>query len=124
MQHSGSIRYYAGRLTMRWDVLDAGSLDAVVAALHVRGVPVYAAIESWEEEDFRRRFAAQSSVARLDSGATAKSDDGEMRLYALSGDRTEKRPTAVIPRHDSGCVEGSPAFITPGAVRRLGEQER
>ena len=24
MQHSGSVRYYAGRLTMRWDVLDAG----------------------------------------------------------------------------------------------------
>ena len=119
MQHSGSIRYYAGRLTMRWDVLDAGSLDAAVAALHARGVPVYAAIESWEEEDFRRRFAAQSSIARLDSGATAKSNDGEMRIYALSGDRTETRPTAVIPRHDGSCVEGSRAFITPGAVRRL-----
>ena len=124
MQHSGSIRYYTGRLTMRWDVLDAGSLDAAVAALHARGVPVYAAIESWEEEDFRRRFAGQSSIARLDSGAMARSADGEMRVYALSGDRAETRPTAVIPRHESGCVEGSRAFITPGAVRRLGGQGR
>jgi len=122
MQHSGSLRYYTGRLTMRWDVLDAGSLDAAVAALHARGVPVYAAIESWEEEDFRRRFAGQSSIARLDSGAMAKAADGEMRVYALSGDRAETRPTAVIPRHDSGCVEGSRAFITPGAARRLDGQ--
>jgi Dolichyl-phosphate-mannose-protein mannosyltransferase len=119
MQHSGSIRYYSGRLTMRWDVLDAGSLDAAVAALHARGVPVYAAIESWEEEDFRRRFAGQRSIARLDSGAVAKSADGELRVYALNGDRAETRATAIIPRHDSGCVEGSRAFITPGAVRRL-----
>ena len=119
MQHSGSIRYYTGRLTMRWDVLDPGSLDAAVAALNARDVPVYAAIESWEEEDFRRRFAGQHSIARLDRGAMAKSEDGEMRVYALSGDRAEIGPIAVIPRHDSGCVEGSRAFITPGAVRRL-----
>jgi len=124
MQHSGSMRYYTGRLTMRWDVLDAGSLDTAVAALQARGVPVYAAIESWEEDDFRRRFASQRSIARLDSGAMAKSADGEMRVYALSGDRAEIRPAAVIQRHDSGCVEGSRAFITPGAVRRLRGQGR
>jgi hypothetical protein len=124
MQHSGSIRYYTGRLTMRWDVLDAGSLDTAVAALHARGVPVYAAVESWEEEDFRRRFAGQRSIARLDSGAMARSGDGELRVYALSGDRAETRPAGVIPRHDSGCVEGSRAFITPGAVRRLEDHGR
>jgi hypothetical protein len=119
MQHSGSIRYYSGRLTMRWDVLDAGALDAAVAALHARGVPVYAAIESWEEEEFRRRFAGQGSVTRLDSAAIAKSEDGELRIYALSGDRSEARPIAVIPRHHGGCVEGSRAFVTPGAVKSL-----
>jgi hypothetical protein len=119
MQHSGSIRYYTGRLTMRWDVLDAGSLDAAVAALDARGVPVYAAIESWEEEEFRRRFAGQRSLARLDSAAIARSEDGELRIFALSGDRADARSTAVIPRHHSGCVEGSPTFVTPGAVQRL-----
>jgi hypothetical protein len=119
MQHSGSIRYYTGRLTMRWDVLDAGSLDAAVAALHARGVPVYAAIESWEEEEFRRRFAGQSSIARLDSAALARSEDGELRIYALSGERADARPAAVIPRHHGGCVEGSRTFVTPGATESL-----
>jgi hypothetical protein len=119
MQHSGSIRYYAGLLTMRWDVLDSGSLDAAAAALHARGVPVFAAIESWEEEAFRRRFAHQGSLAGLDSGAIATSDDGEIRIYALSGDRTNARPTAVIPRHHTRCVERSPTFVIPAAVLRL-----
>ena len=119
MQHSGSIRYYTGRLTMRWDVLDAGSLDAATAALHARGVPVYAAIESWEEEEFRRRFAGQISLTRLDSGALATSDDGEVRIYALTGDPPGTRPTAVIPRHHSGCVEGSRTFVSPDAMESL-----
>ena len=119
MQHSGSIRYYTGRLTMRWDVLDAGSLDAAVAALDARGVPVYAAIESWEEEEFRRRFAGQRSITRLDSAAIARSEDGELRIHALSGERADPRPGTVIPRHHGSCVEGSPTFVTPGAVQRL-----
>ena len=86
MQHSGSIRYYSGRLTMRWDVLDAGSLDTAVAALHARGVPVYAAIESWEEEDFRRRFAGQS----LDQTARLRSD-GQIRRWRNAGLCDERR---------------------------------
>ena len=89
MQHSGSVRYYTGRLTMRWDALDSRSLDTATAALTARGVPVYALIESWEEEDFRRRFAGQQTLARLDSRPMAKSADGELRLYALSGERVE-----------------------------------
>ena len=122
MQHSGSIRYYTGRLTMRWDTLDAGSLDAAIAALNAHGVPVHAAIESWEEEEFRRRFAGQAAIGRLDSSAIARSEDGELRIYELSGDRADAPPTAVIPRHPDGCVGGSRAFITPGAVQRLGRR--
>jgi hypothetical protein len=119
MQHSGSVRYYSGRLTMRWDVLDARSLDTAVAALAERRVPAYAVLESWEEEDFRRRFAGQRSLELLDAGAMAKSEDGELRVYALSGAQGVSVPTAVIPRSHSGCVDGSTTFVTPAAVRNL-----
>jgi hypothetical protein len=123
MQHSGSIRYYTGRLTMRWDVLDPGALDVAVAALMARAVPVYAAIESWEEEDFRRRFARQQTLTRLDAGALARSADGELHLYELSGDATP-RTAVVIPRRDDACVDASPNFVEPGAVRRLSRLDR
>ena len=119
MQHSGSVRYYTGRLTMRWDVLDARSLDTAIAALAERRVPAYAVLESWEEEDFRRRFTGQLTLTRLQAGPMAKSEDGELRVYALSGEQVAALPTAVIPRSDSGCIDGSPAFMTPAAARRL-----
>ena len=35
-QHSGSITYYSGRPTLRWDLLDAASLDRAIARC---GVP-------------------------------------------------------------------------------------
>jgi hypothetical protein len=117
MQHSGSIRYYTGRLTMRWDVLDPVSLDAAVAALSERAVPVYAAIESWEEEDFRRRFAGQRTLNRL-AAPLAKSSDEELRVYTLSGDAAGDA-AVIIARDAAACVDASPAFVEPAAVGRL-----
>ncbi len=38
-QHSGSIRYYAGRLTVRWDVGDPAWLDRMVDWLAAHGPP-------------------------------------------------------------------------------------
>ena len=62
MQHSGSVRYYAGRLTMRWDVLDPAWLDRAVTTLGDRGVPVYALIEAW-----RKPISAPDSPASAQS---------------------------------------------------------
>jgi hypothetical protein len=46
LQHSGSVRYYSGRQTLRWTGIPAGSLDAAVQALRSRGYPVYVMIDS------------------------------------------------------------------------------
>ena len=42
MQHSGSLRYYTGRLILRWDALDPAWLDRAVAFLRDRGIATYA----------------------------------------------------------------------------------
>ena len=124
MQHSGSVRYYTGRLTLRWDVLEPAALDSAVETLRGRGLPAYALLESWEEEDFRRRFAGQRTVAALSSGAIAKSADGEMRLYVLSSrEREPPVAAAALPAmpvgRDDHCVGPSPRFARPEAQRRL-----
>jgi hypothetical protein len=113
MQHSGSIRYYAGRLTMRWDVVDPGSFDQAVAALRAHEVPVYALLEGWEEEDFRRRFAGRHLGDPIASTA-----DGEVRLYAVDPVPAGVG-TAVMPRIDDDCVDASPDFVYPDGQRRL-----
>ena len=66
MQHSGSIRFYTGRLTVRYDSLPPESLDRAMALLRARGFRPYFLLEEWEEPAFRARFARTSAAGRLD----------------------------------------------------------
>jgi len=65
-QFSGSLRYYAGRLTLRWDFLDPQWLDRAVEWLHARGHHVYILLEAPEVDPFRARFGQTSAMGRLD----------------------------------------------------------
>ena len=64
--HTGPIRYYAGRDTMRFDLLDEAWLDRTIAWLTAQGRHPYFLIEDWERPVFERRFAALNSLGRLD----------------------------------------------------------
>lgn len=65
-QHSGSLRYYANRITMRFEWLDP---DMYVEALdHFRrlGRPVYVVLDDWERDMFRMRYADVADLSWLD----------------------------------------------------------
>jgi hypothetical protein len=81
MQHSGAVRYYAGRPTIRWDLLDASSLDAVVATLRRAGHEPYVVIDAGEDAGFRDKFAAanQETIRRLSPVAVL----GDARIYRI-----------------------------------------
>jgi hypothetical protein len=64
-QHSGSLRLYAGRLTLRWDVLDAPWLDGAVAHLQSVGRRPYFVLDGDEVEEFKARFAGSSGLGAL-----------------------------------------------------------
>jgi len=63
---SGSVRFYGGRKTLVWDVLDPAWLDRAIAYVRMRGFEPFLLLEPWEEPLFRQRFAARSVVGRLD----------------------------------------------------------
>ena len=56
MQHSGTIRYYGGRHTLRYDLLDRGMAKRIGADLEHAGLHPYLAIEDAEADDVRRVF--------------------------------------------------------------------
>jgi hypothetical protein len=56
VQHSGSIRYYADRLTLRWDFLPADWWPRAVNVLTERGYRPYVLLTAEEDEVFRARF--------------------------------------------------------------------
>ena len=64
-QHSGSLRYYANRPTLRWDVLGPGHLDEALAELRADGYEPFAVLDADEDAEFRSRFggAGQRAVA-------------------------------------------------------------
>jgi hypothetical protein len=65
-QHSGTLRYYAGRLTLRWDVGDPAWLDRTVDWLAAHGHHPYLVLEESEIEALRTKGGAVSAVSRLD----------------------------------------------------------
>jgi hypothetical protein len=63
--HTGPLRYYTGRDTMRFDLLHEEWLDRAVAWLTQQGRHPYILIEDWERPIFEKRFAASNTLGRL-----------------------------------------------------------
>jgi hypothetical protein len=66
VQHSGSLRLYADRLTLRYDALDPLWLDRVVAYLQSTGRRPYFVLDGGEVEAFRQRFGGANRSGTLD----------------------------------------------------------
>ena len=118
MQHSGSVRYYAGRLTLRWDGLDPAWLDRSIDIVSSRGIATYLLVESWEESVFRVRFRGQQTLHILEAGPVATARNGEIRLYRVRAP-APARPTDIPVMAGRPCLDVSPAFRVPAAVARL-----
>ena len=88
-QHSGSVRYYANRITLRYDFLAPDGLDAALRELREKGYRSYIVLEDWEEVDFRKRFGAASRVGRLDWRPLLTSP---VRIYDPEGRATPAKP--------------------------------
>lgn len=65
MQHSGSLRHYGGRLTLRYDWLAPDWLDRALSTLRERGYKPFIVLDGWEVTEFRRRFGGESQTGRL-----------------------------------------------------------
>jgi 4-amino-4-deoxy-L-arabinose transferase-like glycosyltransferase len=81
MLHSGSVRYYAGRPTVRFDVIPPAQLDATLAALVSSGYRPFILLEPSEAPEFRKRFTGFSSLARLDWPPIALLRQSNVRIY-------------------------------------------
>jgi hypothetical protein len=89
MLHSGSTRYYGGRMTMRYDTLPGHWLDEATAWFVSHGVHPYLLIDRTELATVRTRFAGQRTVAVLDRApAFVYEGQQQVLLYDLAVDRT------------------------------------
>jgi hypothetical protein len=108
--HVGSVRYYAARATMRFDLLDEAWLDRTADWLQQQGRHPYVLVEDWEMPVFTRRFAGTNRLGDLRMAPAlayrAYRIPGTIYLFDLlrpSGPTIEPppirdpRPRAVLP---------------------------
>jgi hypothetical protein len=80
--HSGSLRYYAQRETVRFDWLGSSQLEPLIERLERLGFHPYFVLEDWEEPSFRRRFATETPLGALDWPPLARLEDpGVVSIY-------------------------------------------
>jgi hypothetical protein len=66
LQHSGSVRYYGERMTLRYEVLHERWLDASIAWLRDNGFRPYILLDNPEHEPFKAKFARRNTAGNLD----------------------------------------------------------
>ena len=95
-QHSGSLRYYGGRLTLRWDVGDPAWLDRTVDWLAEHGHHPYFVLEPQEVDELRARYGPTNMSARLDWAPMVSFRGGAITMY--DGVRRDRNaPTVSQP---------------------------
>ena len=98
-QHSGSIRLYADRLTLRWDQLDVAWLDRAVEYLSASGRHPYIVVDGDEAQLFRQLFGTLNRVGSLDWTPMAAL---QHRLPVMIFDAGDRRPRQTDVIVDTG----------------------
>jgi hypothetical protein len=115
MQHSGTIRYYGGRLTMRYDQLDENWLDRAVDWLRAQGVGTYAWVEDWEVPEFQKHFPAQR-LGKLGMKPIIEYHNASavMYLYDLNRPAHETDVETIVETFDGPpCLKPAPRVRVP-----------
>jgi hypothetical protein len=83
MQHSGSVRYYSGHPTLRWDTTPVEAFEWAIGEIERHGYAPFAVVEDWEDELWRQRFAGQPLPRALTRPPIATLPLGQIRVYDL-----------------------------------------
>jgi hypothetical protein len=104
-ERSGSMRYYAGRVTMRYDLLDGQWLDRAVEWLGARSIRVYAVLDARQAAESKQRFATQRTAAAFDHPILVYEPAGTA-LFDLSEPPDAATPPITITaafKDEPGC---------------------
>jgi hypothetical protein len=93
--HSGSIRYYANRLTMRWDLLAPEWWPRALDVLVERGYRPYLLISAHEEAQLRQRFGLSEEIESPGTLIAEMTEPEPIRIYDPL--REERATTDAIP---------------------------
>jgi hypothetical protein len=118
MLHSGSVRYYGGRMSLRYDFLDSDWLDRAIDWLQARGVHPYLLVNDWEVPRIRQRFRTQRSVQLLDRSPMFTYDSAAtIFLFDLAPADSSDRVSATLPDVTEQTRDAEPVTMPPWILK-------
>jgi hypothetical protein len=106
------MRYYGGRVTLRYDVLSERWLDRSVAWLNQQGVHPYFLLDDVEIPEFRRRFEGGNKLGSLNVAQIFEYRGGSKTfLYdPLQAERPGEKPVIFTKAddHSPSCPQPAP----------------
>jgi hypothetical protein len=116
MHHSGAIRFYAGRMTLRFDYIPPEWSSNVVPELKRRGYHPYLAIDDWEASYVQKQFNLSPDEAlpwRLVAHMRAY---GGVSVYDMSASPNSPATLVELPT-DAGPLYAAPLPIETTQLR-------
>ena len=95
-EQSGAIRYYTMRPILRWDTATPEALRAAIAAVEREGYSTYIALDAWEEEPFRKKFASIPELQLDWPPAVEAGESHRTKLWRI-GDRARFNAGTQVP---------------------------
>jgi hypothetical protein len=114
MQHSGSVRYYGGRMTMRYDAISRDHVDDAVAWFNARGIHVYLLAEDWELSDLERWWAGTRALDAAKAQPVAVYlPGGRLFLFDLTSPGSEAGSVHYSTDIETGLSVPGPVDVPP-----------
>lgn len=93
VQHSGSIRYYAGRMTIRWDLIDRDWTGRAAGELERLGLHPYLVVEDWELPALREWFGLAPDAPLSWPLVARMQEHGGVNVFDLAA----RAPAGIVP---------------------------
>jgi len=118
MFHSGSVRYYGGRMSLRYDFLDGDWLDRAIDWFQAHDVHPYLLVNDWEVPRIRLRFNTQRSVQLLDRPPMFTYDSAAtIFLFDLAPGDSPARVSARLPDVTEQIRNAEPVAMPPWILK-------
>jgi hypothetical protein len=112
VQESGSVRFYGGRLTIRWDLIDRDWSGRAAAELEHLGLHPYLVIEDFELAQFRDWFGLAPETPLPWPLVARMRENGGVSVLDLSSGAQRASPVVITPGDAPLCLGPAPfAFV-------------
>lgn len=107
MEHSGTIRFYGGRLTLRHDLMEKEWVQKAPAEMQRRGYKPYLVAEDWEYPQVRMQFGIAPGAPLPWPVIGRMRDRGGVTIFDLSGPAAPIMPVALDNLQSRRCAPSS-----------------